>query len=266
MELLSKYQSSGSGSSEGEDQSARLSANEIEVQQQISRRANRQVYLLTLRQVPTLLVPTRQDFADAVISAYQSVNAEVMHWCVSKESHEHRGKGSEYHYYIALKCDRPDRWLPIATHLRESRVLRVHFSSNHTNYYSAYSYVVKEDCAPLHSPSHPDLSNQQPPRTTIASEARIRNNQLPTDSSKRHTQDSSDEDTGLTETVKHPKLAASKKGKKLQPSDLFDIVVPRYIRTKQELLVFAKAQKDEGKTDLWEFCFNLKHILGKTCV
>ena len=125
MELLSKYQSSGSGSSEGEDQSARLSANELEVQQQITRRTNRQVYLLTLSQVPTLLVPTRQDFADAVISAYQSFNADVVHWCVSKESHEHRGKESGYHYHMALKCDRPHRRLPIATHLRASRDLRV---------------------------------------------------------------------------------------------------------------------------------------------
>lgn len=71
--------------------------------------------------------------------------------------------------------------------------------------------------------------------------------------STQRTGDSGDED--IHPPSKHQKLS-TKKTKKLQPSDIFHIVVPRKIKTKQELLVFAKAQKDEGKTDLWEFCFN----------
>lgn len=218
----------------------------------ISRRANRQVYLITLSQASMVLVPTRQDFADAVIAAYQTVNAQVMQWCVSKECHKQRSEGSGYHYHMAVKCDRAHRWLPIATYLRETRDLHVHFSDTHVNYYSAYSYVVKEDRSPIHSPTHPDLSNQQPPRTTIASQTRVRerNSQMG-NSSAQHVEDSSGSDEDGSAPTKR-----QKKPKKLQPSDIFDIVVPRNIKTKQELLVFAKTQKDEGKTDLWEFCFN----------
>lgn len=249
MEFLSQYPSS----SEEDDRVCEALSGEDQLP--ISKRANRQVYLLTLSQAPTLLVPTRQDFADAVISAYETVNAQILHWCVSKEYHKQRGEGSGYHYHMVLKCDRPHRWLPIATHLRENSDLRVHFSSTHANYYSAYSYVVKEDYSPLHSPSHPDLSNKRPPRTTSASLARVTNSQIGNaNTCTQYAEDSSGGETSIPPT-KHQKLSA-KKTKKLKPSDIYDIVVPRKIKTKQELLVFAKAQKDEGKTDLWEFCFN----------
>lgn len=246
MEFLSQYQSS---SDDDQHLSEVLSEEE---EMPLSKRANRQVYLLTLSQAPMLLIPTRQAFADAVLEAYETVKAQAIQWCVSKESHKLRGHGSGYHYHMAIKCDRSHRWLPIATWLRENRDLQVHFSSTHVNYYSAYTYVTKEDSSPLHSSNHPDLSNQ-PPRTTRASQARVRLSSQVGNSSTRNDLLSSDEDA--TPQTKRHKVSA-KKSKKLQPSDIFDIVVPRNIRTKQELLIFAKAQKDEGKTDLWEFCFN----------
>lgn len=242
MEFLSQYQSTSE-----EDLNSSDSGNEAE-EMTISKHANRQVYLLTLSQAPMLLVPTRQAFADAVLAAYETVNAEIIHWCVSKESHKHHG----YHYHMAVKGDRSHRWLPIANFLRNHRDLRVHFSSTHVNYYSAYLYVTKEDPSPLHSTSHPDLSNG-PPRTTAASRTRVMQSRAGNSSSQRDGESSDSE--VVPPPAKHQKLS-TKKSKKLQPSDIYDIIVPRNIHTKQELLVFAKSQKDEGKKDLWDFCFN----------
>ena len=210
----------------------------------LSRRSNRQVYLITLSQAPMLLVPTRQDFADAVLAAYEAVEADVMCWCVGREAHKNGG----YHYHMAIKCDRPHRWLPIANYLRNNLDLAVHFSSTHVNYFSAYVYVTKEDPSPLHSEAHPDISNG-PPRTFSASQARA------TQCSDGATQISSQTQTADEESVEQP-AAKKSKPRKLQPSDLYDIVVPRNIRSRKELLVFAKLQKDEGKLDLWDFCLN----------
>ncbi len=223
--------------------------------QQITRRSNRQVYMVTLSQASMALVPTRESFADALLEAYSTVNAQVVQWCVSKERHRQGG----YHYHMAVKCDRPHRWLHVAKYLRETRHLRVHFSSTHINYYSAYSYVVKEDTSPLHSPNHPDLTNQQPPNTTTASLTCITNssNSHMAHSNTQSNEQSSDEyGNPMLRPMPKRKKNSAIRAKRLQPSDIFDIVVPRQIRTKQELLVFAKAQKDEGKTDVWEFCFN----------
>ena len=118
------------------------------------------------------LVPSIEAFAENVLEAYHTVKANVLHWCVSKEPHKQRGTGSGYH--MAVKCNRSHRWMSIANWLRASRDLHVNFSETHVNYYSAYSYAIKEDTFPLHSESHPDLVNGLPPCTTRASQARIR--------------------------------------------------------------------------------------------
>ena len=58
---------------------------------------------------------------------------------------------------------------PVRDFLLEMRGISVHFSEIHTNYYSAWKYVTKEDKHYIQSLDHPDLTNMGPPRTMMAS-------------------------------------------------------------------------------------------------
>ncbi|KAJ8019876.1 hypothetical protein HOLleu_41647 [Holothuria leucospilota] len=87
--------------------------------------------------------------------------------------------------------------------------------------------VVKEDNA-LYSPGHPDLGDCSP-KSTGASRKR-------TGSS-----------TSQTSTKKNIRLSAF---------DVSELVVQRNIKTRTQVLVLAKQQKQEGKTDFAEFIVN----------
>ena len=45
--------------------------------------------------------------------------------------------------------------------------ISVRFSAIHTNYYSEWQYVIKEDSGFIQNFGHPDLTSYHPPRTTF---------------------------------------------------------------------------------------------------
>ena len=140
MDLLESY-NSGSSSSDSEEC-------------ELGRREIRKVYLITYSQANTSKIPTRNSFAEAVMNAFKSGSASVLHWCCSQESH----KKSGVHYHMCLKLDRNHRWLRAKKYLSEQYGISVHFSSVHTNYYTARKYVTKEDQHCVESEGHPDLN------------------------------------------------------------------------------------------------------------
>ena len=72
---------------------------------------------------------------------------------------------------MAIKVRRPRQWLSVWQFIHTRYGINVHFSNRHVNYYTAWSYVIKEDNDAWMSPDHPDLWNTPPPTTTAASEA-----------------------------------------------------------------------------------------------
>ena len=124
---------------------------------ELGRREIRKVYLITYSQANTSKIPTRNSFAEAVMNAFKSGSASVLHWCCSQESH----KKSGVHYHMCLKLDRNQRWLRAKKYLSEKYGISVHFSSVHTNYYTAWKYVTKEDQHCVESEGHPDLKNSE---------------------------------------------------------------------------------------------------------
>ena len=86
-------------------------------------------------------------------------------WCCSLEQHISAG----VHYHMTIKLDRNKRWISSKRFLLESCGISVHFSEIHSNYYSAWKYVTKEDKHYIQSLDHPDLTNTGPSRTTMAS-------------------------------------------------------------------------------------------------
>ena len=93
----------------------------------------------------------------------------------------------------------------------------MHFLSVHTNYFTAWKYVTKEDQHCVESEGHPDLKNSEGPS---ASQAHIAN--------RKH----------------------------LSAYQVAEIVLSKRLQNRTELLAFSNQQRQEGKTDLAEFIVN----------
>ena len=122
----------------------------------------RQVYLVTYSQADLSKFPTRTSFAEAIVKSFTTTTASVLHWCCSKEPHKRSG----CHYHISVKLSNVKHWLPSKRYLLNHFGVSVHFSSSHSNYYTAWKYVTKTDAEYEQSEGHPDLSNMIPPCTS----------------------------------------------------------------------------------------------------
>ena len=205
---------------------------------EIGRREVRQVYLVTYSQADTIKFPTRESFADAVVSSFRAPSARVLHWCCSKEPH----KSSGVHYHLCLKLNKSHRWLPAKNYLKEQYNISVHSS--------------KEDHDVIMSEYHPDLRNSAGPSTMKAHLAKVEaKTNRKTASLQVHTDkiESSDEETEVNEKTK---LRQGKGKKRLRAFDVAEICVAKSIKTRSDLLALAHEQKMEGKTDLAEFIIN----------
>ena len=102
----------------------------------------------------------------------------IKHWAVSLEAHLNEDIESIneeinlYHNHMTLKLKRRERWLQMRNYLDEKFGIKVNFSDHHNTYYNAYKYVSKQDEAPEHSESQPNLRNVRSPRTEYAISAR----------------------------------------------------------------------------------------------
>ena len=216
---------------------------------ELDSRSIRRVYLITYSQADLVKFPTRRSFADAVLVSFSGVPASIQQWCCSQE--EHQSSGGK-HYHMAIKFNRNQRWLSSKRYLSKHNVngISVHFSAVHDNYYSAWKYTTKQDKDALESEGHPDLSNTANcPKTSQATKKR----RLRAKRVANYTRDmlegecgDEDEDNG----------EESKKRKCLTAFELSEVIVEKNIRSREELLIFAKEQKDEGKKDIAEFIVN----------
>jgi hypothetical protein len=129
---------------------------------------------------------------------------------------------------MAIKLSTTARWRAIRKFVDNKHGIKLNFSDTHTNYYTAYEYVVKEDAEFVLSPGHPDLVNTTPPNTTNATRGRR----------------------------KAAKVTKGKKRKRLAVFDVVRIIQTKKIRTRLELMALADKWQEEGKTDLAEFVCN----------
>jgi len=188
-------------------------------QQDDTRRLYRSVYLITYSRADLSIVESKDEFANIVTGAVvRATPAKVRHWSVGEEQH----LDGATHYHIAIKLDRQQRWLAIRDRIESDHGIKVNFSGDHCNYFSAWSYCTKEGDF-LQSDPHPDL-NDNPPRTHNASQAVLYN-----PPNKRQKVD------------------------RLSHLDVSLIISGKGIKTYLQLMAYAKEQKDEGKYDLFQF-------------
>lgn len=194
----------------------------------------RQVYMITYSRADQNIVSSRENFANLVVEAWSIVSdCNVLQWVVGKELHcsSDKDEGNAWHYHMALKLDKKCRWLQVRNILRNRYNLKVHFSDNHSDYYTAYKYVTKEDINPAHSENHPDLKDSEPPKTSEASK-------------KRH--------QSKVNTVSKKKTRKDR----LSVFEVVQIIRDKSIHSRVELLALAEGQRREGKTNLAEFIAN----------
>ena len=159
MDLQKAYDSDGFCSKESENDILESQEKELDSH------TVRQVYLITYSRADQGRFPTRESFVQAVLFSFNCTPAKVVQWCCCLERHAVTG----IHYHIAIKLNKNQRWLQSKRSLLENFGISVHFSAIHANYYSAWQYVTKEDSGFIQSFGHPDLTNDHPPRTTLAS-------------------------------------------------------------------------------------------------
>ena len=128
--------------------------------------------LITYSQADEQIVSSRESFAVIVLDAFENSDPEtqsrVVQWVCSEESHKNGG----IHYHMAVKLDCYQRWLKVRNYVDTKHGIKLHFSSVHANYYSAWKYATKEDKQYFQSPDHPDLKS---PKTQKASQTRVGN-------------------------------------------------------------------------------------------
>lgn len=212
---------------------------------QLARRSNRQVYLITYSQANLEDFPTRDSFSEAVTEAFtNATNTTIQQWVCCMEEHDDGG----IHYHMALKLAKCKRWLTTRNYLADNFGINVHFSAVHVNYFSAWSYVTKEDLQYTESANHPDFTNA--PRTMAASQARCRSQNRASTSQEQY------QDDNLVHDCVPPNSAKCARRSRMSNFEFSEIVRAKNLKTKVQLLSFVEKQRAEGKHDMAEFVVN----------
>ena len=234
MDSLQCYNSNSSSSSEDEC---------------LTEREFRSVYLVTYSQADVAKFPTRKVFARAIVESFSTGTAKVVQWVCCQEKHRKGG----YHYHLAIKLDRNQRWMMSKRHLQRTCGITVHYSSRHHNYYSAWLYVTKSDREFKESSGHPDLRNRGEPRTEEASRRRTQSARRAEDTEQG---EDGDESQSNSDSETDGNKSNNPRKRRLSAFEVSEIVVEKQIRSVTELHALAREQKSLGKTDLAEFILN----------
>lgn len=241
MELLRDYESDNSESEQPQEcvQTESLNVNAV-----------RSVYLVTYSQADLEKFPTRSEFASAVVNSFSTGTAIVLQWCCSREPHQNSG----VHYHMCLKLDRNQRWIASKRLLQDEYGISVHFSNVHYNYYSAWSYVTKEDIEYIQSDNHPRLTRGNQPRTNPAS--RRRHSRQSRSQNRRGSRRTGHCDDQASDSDEDRPARTPRKRKRMSAFEFSEIITKENIKTLIEVQALAAEQKTEGKTDLAEFLVN----------
>ena len=197
------------------------------------------MYLITYSRADCSKFPSRESFASAVVEAWRNFSVRILQWVVSIEAHS-TPTGSaaceemnRYHFHMAVKLAKKARWLQVRNYLDDKFGIKVNFtdSDSQGTYFSAYRYVTKDDNEALHSPGHPDLTDDTP-RTESAINSRKRKAKGVKGNRKK---------------VKCPRLSVY---------DVCQIIQAKGITSRLQLVCLAVQQNREGKRSLAQFVAN----------
>ena len=115
---------------------------EVSTERELKPTQFRSVYLVTYSQAEFKKFPSKEIFAETVPQFFTSTNVKVVQWTCFMEEHKSTGGN---HYHMCIKLNRNKRWMPVKQKMPQEHGVWLHFSSAHTNYYSAWKYTTKSD-------------------------------------------------------------------------------------------------------------------------
>ena len=188
--------------------------------EEIGARAVRRVYLITYTNANTELY-NREKFCTTVIEAFKAVTrgGSVKQWACCMEQHEN----GAYHFHMCVLLNNLQCWIKVKKYITERYGIVLNFSG-HGGYHTAYRYVTKQDKGFIKSTNHPE--NIDIPKTTSATKK------------------------------KTSQLSKKSKVKRLSNIDVSNIILKNKLRSRVDLLAFAKSTSSKGDKGLYEFVLN----------
>ena len=195
---------------------------------------------MTYSQADLAKCPTRDKFADMVVSEFNAVTGEdvVDQWACALEKHKKEG----IHYHLSLKIKKRRRFAAVRGNIKRNHGIDVNFQEWATFYYDCFTYVTKEDPQYILSQHHTPLENS--PLTKAAVNAKKHNTTNTTSTSSRNTNTMSRKDLFQAKAKKQPRLDIS---------CFYQLVIANNIHSDLELCGLSLRQMRDGKTDLNRF-------------
>ena len=188
--------------------------------EEIGTRAVKKVYLITYSNANTEIYD-RDKFSTLVTKVFENVcnHVTVVQLACCKEQHEN----GAYHFHMCILLSKLQPWLKVKNCIKERHGIVPNFSG-HGGYHSAFTYVSKQDKGYITSGNHPKKIDL--PKTTNATKKKA------------------------SHQCKMPKV------KRLCNLDVSNVIVKNKLRSRIDLLAFAKSAFDKGDKGLYAFVLN----------
>ena len=169
----------------------------------------------------------RKAFADIVTAFDQSKLFKcVEYWCCVKERHREGGR----HYQLALKLTGVYWWKQVKESITKNHGIVVNFQDFKTGYYDAYRYTTKKNPTYIISDNHP--ADIEALRIALAIDTRA----------------------GTNTKSMEPGPTRPKQQRRLQPSNIYAVIVENNIKKDLKLSAHALKLKDKQNNALLFNC------------
>ena len=130
-----------------------------------------------------------------------------------------------------MQLDRNQRWLSSKEFLRNEYGINANYSSNHHNYYSAWTYITKEDENFVESAGHPV------PQVVLSGITNAKGKR--TNESRGNEDDQNSGDDKDTDSHTSRRSASTRKRKHLTTFEVTEIIVEKHVKLLVELQALA---------------------------
>lgn len=216
---------------------------------ELGRRLNRFVYLITYSKANLDNFPSQSVFAQAVLHVIRELELPLFRWVASKEKHQ----DGTFHYHMAIHLAERRKWKQIKNMLFDEYGIVCHFSDKTCGWPKAWRYVTK--CAPpnwiTESSQNTDLTSfrSTAPRTQSCMDANANKGKATTKRKREQ------------KAIKAANAAASKNadggGKKksqdLRHKDVVQVIVNKRVGSYELLQGLAESRRRCDEWDLFTY-------------
>ena len=196
-------------------------------------------YLVTYSNIDHKIFPTRWSFGGAVVEAFGG--NKVDYFVAAREPHQESGK---YHYHVAIRLAKPERWKSAKEYLQKKYNVVVNFSSSNGMYIGAYRYVTKTDKMPFIG----SILKQHPKTLDIISNTFTR----AIEANRTYRRNRTEHHAAVADENNKSKPAKLKKG------DIAMWIIEQNIKSEVELVKFATDRRNLGDRALYDYLISMR--------